>query len=61
MRKSLNNKLWLYYLVRKFWAKACQFDGIDPDSNFVSFSTANPYAIAQNRVMIRLQKLMKAA
>ena len=31
------------YSLRDLWVKACEYDGIDPESKFVVFSDDNPW------------------
>jgi len=38
-------------IARKFWGKACAFDGIPASSMFVMFSDNNPYVSVRNRAM----------
>lgn len=47
------HRLYTEYLrrIRLAWAEACRHDGIDPDSQFVSFSSDNPHAEEYNRAM----------
>jgi len=36
---------------RELWKKACEYDGIPPDSKFVTFSKDNPYAKLYNEAL----------
>ena len=50
--------------IREQWAKACEHDGIPPDSHFVVFSDDNPH-IKRHRNLVGLyqagQRLIKAS
>jgi hypothetical protein len=37
--------------IKQLWQKACEHDGITPDSKFVVFSDANPWAKKYNFAM----------
>lgn len=43
------------------WKPACEFDGIAPDSMFVVFSNANPFAVKYNTLMGKALDQRKAA
>lgn len=45
--------------VKQLWNKACEFDGIDPESKFVVFSKANPWVPAYNRAVMYATKFMR--
>jgi hypothetical protein len=36
-------------LMKHYWTKACQYDGIDPASKFVVWSLGNPWTPKVNR------------
>ena len=36
------------YSLKQLWIKACEYDSIEPESKFVVFSTANPWAKKYN-------------
>ena len=38
-------------LLKALWIKSCRFDGIDPKSIFVVFSTDNPVQKRYNKIM----------
>lgn len=40
--------------ARVLWLKACEFDGIAPESKFVVFSEGNKYAKFYNQAMTQL-------
>ena len=45
--------------VKDLWVKACQYDGIDPDSSFVVHSERNPYVDNHNIEFMKLMKMRK--
>lgn len=45
--------------VNELWVKACEYDKIDPLSNFVAFSTNNPYVQTYNETIGCMLKEMK--
>ena len=40
------------YTLKDLWIKACKHDGIEPDSKFVVFDKANPWAVKYNRLAL---------
>lgn len=44
---------------RAAWAKACQADGINPNSMFVVHSQGNPHRAALNRAAKKLQRFFQ--
>ena len=47
-------------IVRQLWEKACEHDGIPPDSMFVVFSDNNPYVPYHNKAVRELQEARAA-
>lgn len=43
------------FVVKNLWNKMCAHDKIDPKSNFVVFSDANPFSAEYNKAMSALQ------
>ena len=41
--------------VRQSWARACRFDGIDPESSTVAFSTGNPHRLTYDSAIATLR------
>jgi hypothetical protein len=48
-------------MLQAAWKKACEFDGIAPDSMFVVFSNANPFSVKYNTLMGKALAQRKAA
>ncbi len=46
--------------VRQLWERACEHDGIPPDSVFVVFSDNNPYVPYHNKAVRELQEARAA-
>lgn len=42
--------------LKQLWAKACEADGIDPNSKFVVFSKDNPWIARYNRAANLVQR-----
>ena len=43
------------YSLKQLWTKACEQDGIDPDSKFVVFSKDNKWAEKYNNLAYVMQ------
>ena len=41
--------------VRQSWARACRFDGIDPDSSAIVFSPGNPHRLTYDAALADLR------
>ncbi|MBI4201192.1 MAG: hypothetical protein HY531_02755 [Chloroflexi bacterium] len=46
--------------VRQLWVKACEHDGIPPDSRFVVFSEDDPYTPYHDKAVRELQEARAA-
>jgi hypothetical protein len=42
--------------VSDLWRKMCEFDGVDPNDQFVVFSDSNPFRAAYNEAIAKLQR-----
>ena len=42
--------------VRQSWARACRFDGIDPDASTIVFSTGNPHRLTYDAALADLRE-----
>ena len=50
-RQGQNYIVGLRNTARQLWIKACEFDGISPDSKFVVFSDGNRFAVFYNQAI----------
>jgi len=46
--------------VRQSWARACRFDGIDPDASTIVFSTGNPHRLTYDAALADLRDHLNA-
>jgi len=46
--------------VRQSWSRACRFDGIDPESSTIVFSTGNPHRLTYDAALADLRDHLNA-
>ncbi len=55
MTNTMTTTSGVTYTARELWDKACEHDGIQPNSKFVVFSDANPWMKKYNTLMLLQQ------